>query len=290
MEDKERAIEKHRQKRGKLQTAGKVSLTTKEDLSDYYTPGVAYVSLAIKDDVKKSFDLTMRGRTAAIITDGTRILGLGNVGPEAGMPVMEGKALLLKKLAGVDAIPICLKTTDEDEIVKIVQALEPTFGAINIEDIQTPKCINIVERLTQSMGIPNHDDSKGMATVALAALNNALKLAGKKLGSSRIVINGAGAAGVGIAELLSHAGAKSVYLVDTKGIVYKGRPEDMNPLKDKIAAITNPDMMKGPLEKAAGGADVLIAASVKGAFDAEIISAMASKPIVFALANPYPGE
>jgi malate dehydrogenase (oxaloacetate-decarboxylating) len=269
--------------------AGRVPVATTEELSTYYTPGVAYPCLAIKDNSEKSFDYTLRGRTAAIISDGTRVLGLGKIGPEAGMPVMEGKSVLFKTFAGVDAIPVCLSAHGEDEIVRIVEAMEPTFGAVNIEDIETPKCLNIVARLRSSMGIPVfHDDSEGVAIVTLAGLINALKLAGKAMGEAKIVINGAGAAGIGIARLLARAGAENMVLVDTAGALYKGRAERMNGAKEEIAAETNPRMEKGTLQELARGADVLIGVSARGAFTAEMVKSMAGKPIVFALANPEP--
>ncbi len=289
MDDRERALKMHAARKGKIEIVGSVAMNTKEELSEYYTPGVAQVCLAIKEDVSKAYDYTIKGRAAAIITDGTRVLGLGDIGPEAGMPVMEGKALLLKKLGGVDAIPICLNTKDEEEIIKIAKALEPNFAAINIEDIETPKCLNIVERLSKEMGIPIfHDDRQGVAVVTLATLINALKLAGKKLKEVKIVVNGAGAAGIGIAELLASAGAENICLCDTSGILYRGRPGNMNPWKEKIAAVTNKERMQGTLSDAVKGADVLIGSSVRGAFSKEMIQSMAERPIVFALANPYP--
>lgn len=287
--DKESAIEAHRVNKGKLGMAGRVPVATTEELSTYYTPGVAYPCLAIKDDLKKSFEYTLRGRTAAIITDGTRVLGLGKIGPEAGMPVMEGKALLLKKFAGVDAMPICLAEHDEDRLVAIIKSLGPTFGAINIEDIETPKCLNIVAKLRSGMSIPIfHDDSEGVATVALAGIINSMKIVGKKIGGAKIVINGTGAAGMGIARLLVHAGASNIVMVDTAGALYAGRRENMNPIKEDIALKTNKNMDKGSLEEVSRGADVLIGASVKGAFTPEIIKSMSSKSVVFALANPFP--
>ncbi|MDE1865686.1 MAG: NADP-dependent malic enzyme [Candidatus Micrarchaeota archaeon] len=289
MPDGKRALEMHAKRKGKIEVVGSVSMRTKEELSEYYTPGVAQVSLAINKDRAKAYDYTMKGRMAAILTDGTRILGLGDIGPEAGMPVMEGKALLLKKLGGVDAIPVCLDTKDEAQILRIAKALEPNFAAMNIEDIETPKCLNIVERLSKEMGIPIfHDDRNGVAVVTLAALTNALKLAGKKLRSARIVVNGAGAAGIGIAELLVKAGAERICLCDTSGILYKGRAVNMNLWKVRIAAATNREMMKGTLSDAVKGADVLIGASVEGAFTAAMIRSMAKKPVAFSLANPYP--
>lgn len=289
MVDKEEVLKAHKAHHGKIEVIGNVEVDTKEQLSTYYTPGVADACLAIKEDKESVYDYTLKGRSVAIITDGTRILGLGKIGPHAGLPVMEGKALLLKKFAGVDAFPICLNQTDRDKIIEIVKSLEPSFGLINIEDIETPKVFEIVEQLTKELSIPVfHDDRNGVGVVTLAALLNALKLAGKKLQKVKIVINGAGAAGIGIAELLSYAGAKKIYLVDTNGLIYKGRTENMNYMKEKLAEITNSEKFKGDLASATIGADVLIGASNKGAFGKELIKSMADKPIVFALANPEP--
>ncbi len=288
-DDAELALRMHASRKGKMEMAGSVAMNTKEDLAIYYTPGVAKVALAIKGDRSKAYDYTIKGRAAAIITDGTRVLGLGDVGPEAAMPIMEGKALLLKKLAGVDAMPICLNTKDREKIIEIAKALEPNFAVINIEDIETPKCLEITERLSGELQIPIfHDDRMGTAIVTLAALLNSLKLAGKSLREARIAINGAGAAGMGIAELLVDAGARNVCLCDTTGILYKGRKENMNPWKDKIAEMTNRELRAGTLADAARGADVLIGVSIKGAFTADLIRSMAGRPIVFALTNPYP--
>ena len=289
MDERERALKAHLAKKGKIEIIGSVSVDTKAQLSEYYTPGVAYVSLAIKADKAKAYDYTFRGRSAAIISDGTRVLGLGDIGPEAAMPVMEGKALLLKKFGGVDGVPVCIATKDEGDIIKIVKALAPTFGVINIEDIETPKCLNIVEKLRAELEIPVfHDDRNGFAVVTLAALTNALRLAGKKISEAKIVINGAGAAGMGIADLVVFAGARSVYLVDTSGVLYKGRGTNMNPWKEKMAAATNKEKKRGNLADIVRDADVLIGASVKGAFAPEMVRSMAKNPIVFALANPYP--
>jgi malate dehydrogenase (oxaloacetate-decarboxylating) len=289
MVNRESVLEAHRKNRGKIEIVGRVQLKTKEDLSTYYTPGVAYACLAIKENRDSVYDYTMKGRTIAIVTDGTRILGLGNIGPEAGMPVMEGKALLMKKYGGFDAVPICLGTTDEEKIVEIIKALAPSFGAINIEDIETPKCFAIFDRLKNELEIPVfHDDRNGVAAVTLAGVYNSLKLVGKQLKDVKIVINGAGAAGVGIAEVLVYAGAKRVYLVDRKGLIYRGRTENMNYIKEIIANSTNRELLKGTLESAVKGADILIGASSKGAFTKDMVKSMAERPIVFALANPEP--
>ncbi|MGI0100498.1 MAG: NAD(P)-dependent malic enzyme [Candidatus Micrarchaeaceae archaeon] len=282
-------LKKHRKNRGKIEVVGRVEVETKEQLSTYYTPGVAYACLAIKDHKDSVYDYTMKGRTVAIVTDGTRILGLGNIGPEAGLPVMEGKSLLLKKFGGVDAVPLCINSTDENEIVSIIKSVQPSFGAINIEDIETPKCFRIVDRLKKTLDIPVfHDDRSGVGVVTLAALLNALKLAGKSLKSSSIVINGSGAAGTGIAELLHYAGARNICVADTAGLLYKGRKKDMNYMKERLASMTNKNMLKGDLDDAADGADVLIGVSTKNKFGKNLIKSMSDRPIVFALANPDP--
>ncbi len=287
MVDKERAIRGHLENLGKYEILAKVPLTNMEELATYYTPGVAHVSEAIKMDKDKVFEYTSKANTIAIVTDGTRILGLGDIGPEAGLPVMEGKAILFKKFGGVDAIPLCIDTKDEDEIVKFVKLISPTFGAINIEDISSPKNFNIVEKLSNSLSIPIfQDDNHGTAVVTLAALLNAVKLSGKGK-SVRIIINGAGTAGIGIARLLLDAGFANMIVVDSKGALYEGR-EDMNRYKQEIASRTNLDMKKGTLEELVSGMDVLIGVSKPGAFTKGMIAKMNDKPIVFALANPDP--
>lgn len=289
MVSREEALEAHKRKEGKIEIVGRVSIESKEELSTFYTPGVAYVCEAIKQDKQLAYDYTLKGRTVAIVTNGTRILGLGKIGPEAGMPVMEGKALLYKKFAGIDAVPICINAKTEEEIVAVVKAIEPSFGAINVEDIGVPLVFNVVERLQKEIGIPIfHDDRQGVGVVVLAALINSLKLAEKKLKDIKVVINGAGSAGVGVAELLHYAGCKKIYLLDTTGLIYKGRPENMNDMKNRMAEITNPESMRGGLDAAVEGADVLIGVSTRNAFSRELIKKMASKPIVFALANPVP--
>lgn len=288
MADKEKVLELHRKHKGKIETASKVPLQTQEDLSTYYTPGVAYPCMEIKEDWLKAYDYTSKANMIAIVTDGTRILGLGNIGPEAGLPVMEGKAVLFKRFGGVDAIPLAIRTTNEDEIVKFVQQIEPTFGGINIEDIESPKSFYVVDRLAASLNIPVfHDDQQGTATVILAALLNALKLAGKSIKSVKIVINGTGSAGVGAVRLLSSIGVKKIYSFDSKGVIYEGR-DDLTDIKAEIAALTNAEKFKGTLEEAVVGADVLIGISGKGHFGKDLISKMNEKPIIFALTNPVP--
>jgi len=288
MADKEKVLELHRRHKGKIETASKVPLQTQEDLSTYYTPGVAYPCLEIKQDWLKAYDYTSKANTIAIVTDGTRILGLGNIGPEAGLPVMEGKAVLFKRFGGVDAVPLSIRTTNEDEIVKFVQQIEPTFGGINIEDIESPKSFYVVDRLAASLNIPVfHDDQQGTATVILAGLLNALKLAGKNIKNVKIVINGTGSAGVGAVRLLSSIGVKKIYSFDSKGVIYEGRG-DLTDIKAEIAALTNAEKLKGTLDEVVVGADVLIGLAGKGHFGKELISKMAEKPIIFALTNPVP--
>lgn len=288
MVEKEKVLEEHRKRRGKMEMMPKVPLGNSEDLSTYYTPGVAYPCLEIKERKELVFDYTNKSNMVAIVSDGTRILGLGNIGPEAGMPVMEGKAVLFKKFGAVDAVPLCIGTTDEEEILRFIKNIEPTFGAINIEDIESPKAFRIVNRAQEMVGIPVfHDDQQGTAVVAIAALMNALKFAGKGK-DARIVINGAGTAGLGVARLALYAGFKNMVVLDSRGAIYEGRPEDMNEFKAEIARQTNRERRAGGLEEMAKGADVLIGLSKKGAFTKEIIQSMNEKPIVFALANPEP--
>lgn len=288
MADKEKVLELHKKHKGKVEIASKVPLRTQEDLSTYYTPGVAYPCLEIKNDWLKAYDYTSKANTIAIVTDGTRILGLGDIGPEAGLPVMEGKAVLFKRFGGVDAVPLAIRTKDEDEIVKFVQQIEPTFGGINIEDIASPKSFYIVDRLAASLNIPVfHDDQQGTATVILAGIFNSLKLTGKKLKEVKIVINGTGSAGVGAVRLLNSIGVKKIYSLDSKGAIYVGR-EDLTDIKAEIAVMTNPENLKGSLEDLVVGADILIGLSGKGHFGKELISKMNPKPIIFALSNPHP--
>ena len=286
---REKVLAAHKKNLGKIEVIGKVAVSTKEELSTYYTPGVALASMAIKSDPKLSYELTSRANAIAIITDGTRILGLGNIGPEAAMPVMEGKALLFKKFGGIDAIPIAIATQNENEIVQFVKQIEPSFGGINIEDIESPKVFRIVERLSKELSIPVfHDDRYGTGVVVVAGVINALKLVGKKMNTANIVINGAGSAGLGIAELLLDSGAKNLIVCDSNGAIYEGRPEGMNPVKAQLAQKTNRSMVKGLLEEVVTGADVLIGVSINGKFTRAMISKMAANPVVFALSNPEP--
>ncbi len=286
MVTKEEALRAHSSSSGKYEIMSKVSISSATDLSTYYTPGVAYVSQAIAEDRKLAYEYTTKSNTIAIVSDGTRILGLGDIGPEAGLPVMEGKAILFKKFGGVDAVPLCIGTKDEEEIIRFVTNIAPTFGAINIEDISSPKAQHVVERLSNTLDIPVfHDDNHGTGIVALAALMNSVKLAGKNK-NARIVLNGSGSAGMGIAKQLLAYGFRNLIIVDRSGAMYEGR-ENMNRYKEELAKLTNPDKRNGTLSELVSGADVLIGVSEKGAFTKDMISSMAEKPIVFALANPY---
>ncbi len=288
MVTKEQALRAHLENHGKYEILARVPLITKEDLATYYTPGVAHVSEAIKEQKERVYEYTTKANTIAIVSDGTRILGLGDIGPEAGLPVMEGKAILFKKFGGVDAVPLCIDTKDEDEIVKFVRWIAPTFGAINIEDISSPKSFNIVEKLASQSTIPIfQDDNHGTAVVVLAALLNALKLAGKKR-NAKIVVNGAGTAGIGITRLLLEEGFNDLIVMDSKGALCEGRAAEMNRYKTGIAARTNREKRQGSLLDVAAGADVLIGISKKELFTKEMIAGMNEKPIVFALANPEP--
>ena len=274
---------------GKISIRGKISLANRDTLSMVYTPGVARVSEAIHEDPDRAYELTMKGRTVAIVTDGTAVLGLGDVGPEAALPVMEGKAMLFKEFGGVDAFPICLRTRDVDEIVSVVTAISPGFGGINLEDISAPRCFEIEERLSEALDIPVfHDDQHGTAIVALAALLNALKIVGKDMGGVRVVISGVGAAGVATARLLMRAGCRRIIGCDTRGAIYRGRKERMNPVKEWFAEKTNPGEERGTLKHVIAGADVFIGVSAPGLLTRRDVKKMARDPIVFALANPTP--
>jgi malate dehydrogenase (oxaloacetate-decarboxylating) len=286
---REDALELHRKHRGKLEAVTKVPVRNARDLSLAYSPGVAEPCKEIFDDVSKVYDYTMKGNLVAVVSDGTAVLGLGNIGPEAAMPVMEGKAVLFKSFAGVDAFPICLNTTDVDKIVETVKLLEPTFGGVNLEDIAAPACFEIEERLKKETSIPIfHDDQHGTAIVTAAGLINALRVVNKRLEDIRVVTNGAGAAGIAIIKLLLSMGVKDVIMCDTKGIVYEGRPYGMNPVKEEMAKITNRSKKQGDLAEAMKGADVFIGVSVAGAVTQEMVRSMNRDPIIFAMANPIP--
>ncbi|HWO94993.1 MAG TPA: malic enzyme-like NAD(P)-binding protein [Bacillus sp. (in: firmicutes)] len=286
---REEALKMHKENRGKLGVHSKVAVRDAKDLSLAYSPGVAEPCLDIHEDESKVYDYTVKGNLVAVVSDGTAVLGLGNIGPKAAMPVMEGKALLFKSFADVDAFPICLDTTDPDKIVEVVKLMSPTFGGINLEDIAAPQCFEIEERLRKACDIPVfHDDQHGTAIVTAAGLINALKLAGKKLKDIRVVANGAGAAGVAIVKLLLHMGVKDVILCDTKGIIYEGRPVGMNPFKEEMARITNKEQKQGTLADALVGADVFVGVSAAGAVTKDMVRSMDENPIIFAMANPVP--
>ncbi len=286
---REEALELHRKHQGKLEAVSKVPLRNAYDLSLAYSPGVAEPCKDIFDDPTKVYEYTIKGNLVAVVSDGTAVLGLGNIGPEAAMPVMEGKALLFKAFAGVDAFPICLNTTDVDKIVETVKLLEPTFGGVNLEDIAAPACFIIEERLKKEANIPVfHDDQHGTAIVTAAGLINALKVVNKKIDQIRVVVNGAGAAGIAIIKLLLSMGVKDIIMCDTKGIVYEGRPYGMNPVKEKVAQVTNRSKITGDLKDAMVGADVFVGVSVAGAVTQEMVKSMNRDAIIFAMANPVP--
>ena len=283
------SLDLHKKFRGKIEIRSKVPLLTKDDLSIAYTPGVAKPCLEIERDENLSRVYTNRGNTIAVVTDGSAVLGLGNIGAAAALPVMEGKAILFKEFADIDAIPICLGTSDKDEIVRIVKAMEPTFGGINLEDINAPNCFYIENELKKISNIPIfHDDQHGTAVVTLAALINSLKIVNKKMEDIKVVINGAGAAGMAIAKILLDLYVKDILMCDRSGIIYKGRYEGMNPYKEEIAERTNKEIKQGSLREAVVGADVFIGVSQAGALTKEMVTTMNSDSIIFAMANPVP--
>lgn len=286
---REEALHMHRVNKGKLESKSKVPVRDAKDLSLAYSPGVAEPCKEIYDKPETVYDYTMKGNMVAVVSDGTAVLGLGNIGPEAALPVMEGKAVLFKSFAGVDAFPICLATTDIDKIVETVKLLEPTFGGVNLEDIAAPNCFEIEERLKKETNIPIfHDDQHGTAIVTVAGLVNALKIVGKKINEIKVVANGAGAAGIAIIKLLYSYGVRDIIMCDTKGAIYEGRPNGMNAIKDEVAKFTNRENLKGKLEDVIKGADVFIGVSVAGALTKEMIETMNSDSIIFAMANPVP--
>ena len=283
------SLRKHYAWRGKLEMVSRAAVDSAEALSLAYTPGVAQPCLEIQKDPEKSYELTRRWNTVAVVTDGTAVLGLGDIGPEAGMPVMEGKCVLFKAFGDVDAIPLCIRSHDVDEIVNTVRLLAGSFGGVNLEDISAPRCFEIERRLKECCDIPIfHHDQHGTAVITLAGLTNALKLVGKKLPAVRIVLNGAGAAATAISKLLITAGAVDVTLCDRSGAIWNGRSEHMNPAKDEIAAITNPQLRKGSLEEVIRGADVFIGVSAPGALSREMVQTMNPGAVIFACANPTP--
>ena len=288
MDIREEALKLRRKYQGLLEMRSKTTLTTREELSIVYTPGVAEPCKEIKINPDLSFELTCRGNMVGIVTDGTRVLGLGDIGPVAAMPVMEGKALLFKTFGDVDAIPICLDAKDPEKFIEIVKRLEPTFGGINLEDISSPKCYDIEAALIEQMNIPVfHDDQHGTAIAALATVLGGLRLVQKDLATARIVMNGAGAAGSAIGRLLVSAGAKNLIMVDIQGALYDGMP-GLNRVQDQLVKSTNQAKRTGKLSEIAKGADVLIGASGPGLFTKEIIGSMAKDSIVLGMANPVP--
>ncbi|MEH7074767.1 NAD(P)-dependent malic enzyme [Neobacillus drentensis] len=286
---REEALHMHRINKGKLESKSKVLVRNAHDLSLAYSPGVAEPCKDIYEKPELVYEYTMKGNMVAVVSDGTAVLGLGNIGPEAALPVMEGKAVLFKSFAGVDAFPICLNTTDVDKIVETVKLLEPTFGGVNLEDIAAPNCFVIEERLKKEANIPIfHDDQHGTAIVTVAGLVNALKLIGKKMTEIKVVANGAGAAGIAIIKLLYSYGVRDIIMCDTKGAIYEGRPQGMNAVKAEVAKFTNRDNLSGSLEDVIKGADVFIGVSVAGALTKEMVATMNSDSIIFAMANPVP--
>ena len=285
----EESLKKHYEWQGKIEVICRAPLETRDDLSLAYTPGVAQPCLEIQKAVDKSYELTRRSNLVAVVTDGTAVLGLGDIGPEAGMPVMEGKCALFKAFGDVDAVPLCVRSKEVDDIVNTVRLLAGSFGGVNLEDISAPRCFEIEKKLKECCDIPIfHDDQHGTAVVTLAAMLNALKVVGKKLDEIRVVTSGAGAAGIAIIKLLISMGLKDVVLCDRNGAIYKGRPEGMNPMKDEMAEITNQQMRKGSLEEVIKGADVFIGVSAPGCVTPEMVKSMADKPILFPMANPTP--
>ncbi len=282
------SLKMHYQLKGKLEIAPRAAVDSKEALSLAYTPGVAQPCLEIQKDRNKSYELTRRWNTVAVVTDGSAVLGLGDIGPEAGMPVMEGKCVLFKAFGGVDAIPLCIRSQNVDDIVNVVALLAGSFGGVNLEDIAAPRCFEIEKRLKERCDIPIfHDDQHGTAVITLAGLINALKIVGKKIEEVKIVTSGAGAAGIAIIRLLMSLGLKNVIMTDRKGAIYAGR-EGLNPIKEEIAAVTNLDKQAGSLAEVIRGADVFIGVSAPGTLTKEMVASMAKDPIIFACANPVP--
>ncbi|WP_134699895.1 NADP-dependent malic enzyme [Ammoniphilus sp. YIM 78166] len=286
---REAALQMHRENQGKLAVHSKVAVKNAQDLSLAYSPGVAEPCKEIFGDESKVYEYTMKGNLVAVVSDGTAVLGLGNIGPEAAMPVMEGKAVLFKNFAGVDAFPICLSSSEVEKVIETVKMIAPSFGGVNLEDIAAPQCFEIEERLKRECSIPVfHDDQHGTAIVTAAGLLNALRIVDKHMNEIRVVVNGAGAAGIAIIKLLSHLGVQDILLCDTKGIIYEGRPYGMNPIKEQMAKLTNLEKKEGQLADALRGADVFVGVSVKGALTKDMIQTMNRDAIIFAMANPDP--
>lgn len=288
MDINEIALKKHEEWKGKIEVVSRVSVTNAEELSIAYTPGVAEPCRVIRDNIEKSYELTRRSNIVAVITDGSAILGLGNIGPEAGMPVMEGKCVLFKEFAGVDAFPICVKTRDTDELVQTIYNISSSFGGINLEDISAPGCFEVERRLKEMCDIPVfHDDQHGTAIVVAAAILNALKVAEKKIDSVKVVINGAGSAGIAIGKHLMKLGVKDLIMVDKFGIICDGM-EGLNSAHAEIAKVSNPHKITGSLADAMKGADVFIGVSAPGVVSKDMIKSMADRSVVFPMANPVP--
>ena len=283
------SLEMHYEKKGKIEMVSTVALNSKDDLSLAYTPGVARPCLEIQKDVEKSYELTRRWNMCLVVTDGTAVLGLGDIGPEAGMPVMEGKCVLFKEFGGVDAFPLCIKSKDVDDIVNTIYLISGSFGGVNLEDISAPRCFEIEQKLKEKCDIPIfHDDQHGTAVITLAGLINALKLTGRKKEESRIVVNGAGAAAIAITKLLLSYGFADITLCDRTGAIYEERTEGMNPVKEEMAKITNPAKKQGGLKDVIEGADIFIGVSAPNSLTQDMVRSMNADPIVFACANPVP--
>ena len=279
----------HGEWKGKIEVVSRVPVATKEDLSLAYTPGVAQPCLEIQKDVDKSYEYTRRHNMCLVVTDGSAVLGLGDIGPEAGMPVMEGKCVLFKAFGDVDAFPLCIKSKDVDEIVNTIYMISGSFGGVNLEDIAAPRCFEIEKKLKEKCDIPIfHDDQHGTAVITLAGIKNALKLVGKKIDEIKVVVNGAGAAAISITKLLLSAGVKNAVLCDRKGAIYDGRAEGMNPVKEEMAKITNLEKKSGSLADMMVGADVFIGVSAPGVVTTDMVKTMAKDAIIFACANPTP--
>ena len=288
MDIQKKSLEMHKKWQGKIETVSKSKVNTREDLAIAYTPGVAEPCKKIHKNYDDVYKYTMKGNTVAIVTDGTAVLGLGNIGPEAALPVMEGKAVLFKEFAGINAFPICLDTKDTDEIVRTIELIAPGFGGINLEDIAAPRCFEIEKRLKEKLNIPVfHDDQHGTAIVVLAALLNSVKITGKKPNQCRILVNGAGAAGIAVSRLIMQAGFTNIILCDKEGTIYKGAPW-LNPAQREMAEITNMENIKCPLEQAFKGIDIFIGTSAPGIVSVNMIKSMNKNAIVFAMANPVP--
>lgn len=288
MDNKEFALQEHEKWAGKIEVISRAKLETPEDLAVCYTPGVAEPCIKISEDVNLSYKYTRRHNMVAVVTDGSAVLGLGDIGPEAGMPVMEGKCVLFKEFGGVDAIPLCVRSKDVDDIVNTVRLLAGSFGGVNLEDISAPRCFEIEKKLKECCDIPIfHDDQHGTAVITLAGVINALKLVGKKLDEVKIVTSGAGAAGIAIIRLLISMGLRNVIMTDRKGAIYEGR-DGLNPIKEEMAKITNYNHEKGTLAEVIKGADIFIGVSAPGTLTADMVRTMAKDPIIFACANPTP--